>query len=136
MSNVITLSDGTTTITLSPDLQWVEQFSSPPVSQQVDRSITGAVIVQAAAQVKGAAITLQPVDDSSAWMTLATVGQILVWAGIPLQQLTLTMTGQPNKTVIFRHQESNGATAATPVVFYADPDQTDNYLVTIRLMEI
>ncbi len=134
MSKTITLSDGTTTITLSPDLQWQEEFKFAPVQQQVDRSITGAVIVQASATVKGNPVTLAPIDDSSAWMPLSTVQQVLAWAAIPLKTMTLAISGYANKTVIFRHQD--GAHEAEPVVFYADPDVTDNFLVTLRFMEI
>lgn len=134
MTKIITLHDSSTSLTLSPDLQWQEEFSFAPVAQQVDRSITGAVIVQAAATIKGNPVTLAPPDDESAWMSLATLNQLLVWAAQPLQQLTLTMTGVADKTVIFRHQD--GAHEAKPVVFYADPEDTDNFLVTLRLMEV
>lgn len=130
----ITLSDNTTTLTLSSDLQWKEEFSFAPVQQQVDRSITGAVIVQAAATIKGAPVTLAPVDDSSAWMPLSTLQALLAWAAVPLKTMTLVMTGYPNKTVIFRHQD--GAHEAQPVVFYADPEGTDFFSVTLRFMEI
>lgn len=130
----ITLSDSTTTITLSSDLQWQEEFSFAPVQQQVDRSITGALIVQATATVKGEPITLKPIDDSSAWMPLTTVQNLLGWAAVPLKTMTLSMTGYADKSVIFRHQD--GAHEAQPVVFYADPDGSDFFSVTLRLMEV
>lgn len=134
MTKAISLTDGTTSLVLSSDLQWQEEWSFAPVSQQVDRSITGALIVQAVGLTKGALITLAPIDDSSAWIPLSAVRQLQTWAATPLKQLTLSMTGYADKTVIFRHQD--GAMEAPPVVFYADPDDTDNYSATIRLMEI
>lgn len=134
MSKTITISDGTSTITLSSDLQWQEEFTFAPVQQQVDRSITGALIVQATGLVKGAPITLAPSDDGSAWMTLATLNQLLAWAAVPLKQMTLHMTGYADKTVIYRHQD--GAHEAQPVAFFADPSDDSFYLITLRFMEI
>lgn len=130
----ITLTADATTLTLSEDLQWQEEFSFAPVQQQVDRSITGAVIVQAAATVKGNPVTLAPADEQSGWMTLATLNQLLAWAAIPLKTMVLTISGYAPKTVIFRHQD--GAHEAQPVVFFADPEDTDFFLVTLRFMEI
>ena len=43
-----TLTDGTTTTTISDDLMWADEFAWAPVEQTVERSITGALIVSAA----------------------------------------------------------------------------------------
>src|SRR4051812_10227320 len=107
---MITLTDGTTTLQLHADLFWPDENAWAPVEQVMDRSITGAVIVQAATRVKGRPITLQPIDDSSAWMPRATVNQLQTWAAVPGQQLTLTLRGVAY-TVLFRHQDGQAVEA-------------------------
>ncbi len=130
---MITLSDGTATLTLDPDLLWSDEDNWHPVQQNVQRTITGALDVQAAAMNKGRPITLEPEDDSSAWMQSAVVVQLRNWAAVPGLQLVLTLRNE-TRTVIFRHQD--GGLEARPVVHYRDRVTTDWYLCVIRLMEI
>ncbi|WP_322735651.1 hypothetical protein [Delftia tsuruhatensis] len=130
---MITLSDGTATLTLDPDLLWSDEDNWHPVQQNVQRTITGALDVQVAAMNKGRPITLEPEDDSSAWMQSATVEQLRNWAAVPGQQLVLTLRNE-TRTVILRHQD--GGLEARPVVHYRDRVTTDWYLCVIRLMEI
>ena len=129
----ILLSDGTTTVTLDPDLYWSDENNWSPVRQVVDPSITGVPIVQVAAMVNGRHITLEPEDDEAAWMTLADVTVLRNWAAVPGKVLTLTLRGEV-RSVMFRHQD--GGLEATPVVHYRDVVPNDWYLVTVRLMEV
>ena len=129
----ITLSDGTNTVTLDKDLYWPDENDWTPVVQSVNRSITGGLIVQPATRVRGRPITLEPEDDSSAWMPSSVVQQLRNWAAVPGQQLTLTLRGTSH-TVIFRHQD--GGFEAKPVIHYRDRVPGDWYLCVIRLMEI
>ena len=130
---MITLADATTTLTLNPDLFWSDEDNWHPVAQNVERTITGALDIQVAAMQKGRPITLEPEDDSSAWMTSAVVQQLRNWAAVPGQQLILTLR-DVSHTVIFRHQD--GGFEAKPVVHYRDRVPGDWYLCVIRLMEI
>ena len=130
----ITLSDGTGSITLHPDLFWADENDWHPVEQSVERSITGALIVQVAARLAGRPITLQPEDDSSAWMPRATVDSLRNWAAVPAKQMTLTLRGTP-RTVMFRHHDGE-AIVALPVVHFNDVNSGDWYRCTIRLMEL
>lgn len=129
----ISLSDGTTTVELNPDLFWSDEDNWHPVQQAVTRTLTGALDVQVAGMVKGRPITLEPENDSSAWMDSSIVLQLRNWAAVPGQQLTLTLRSQ-TYTVLFRHQD--GGFEARPVVHYRDRLSDDNYLCVIRLMEI
>ena len=129
-----TLTDGVTTVTFSDDLVWADEFAWAPVEQTVDRTITGALIVQAGARVAGRPITLAAEDDSSGWITRGALDQFKVWAGIPGRVLTLNYRGEAH-TVIWRHQDT--AIDAAPVVFFSGPVQTgDYYRATLRFMEI
>lgn len=129
----ITLSDGTTTIDLSPDLMWSDEDNWHPVAQAVSRTITGALDIQASALAKGRPITLEPEDDESAWMKDNVVQQLRNWAAVPLQALILTLRNE-TRTVLFRHQD--GGLEAKPVAHFRDRLPEDNYLCVIRLMEI
>lgn len=131
----IILTDGTTTINLNPDLFWSDELTYSPVAQTVDKSITGASIIQVAAEVDGRPITLENEDDSSGWMARSLIEQLRNWAAVPGQTLTLTLRDTP-RLVVFRHQESGGALTVKPVVHFRDADATDNYLATLRFMEI
>jgi hypothetical protein len=127
-----TLTDGTTTTTISDDLMWADEFAWAPVEQAVQRTITGALVVQAAARVAGRPITLAAEDEASGWISRAALDQFKVWAAIPGQLLTLNYRGV-NHTVLFRHQDT--AIDAAPVAFYSDVQSDDPYRVTLRFME-
>jgi hypothetical protein len=130
----ITLAVGATVVGLSPDLYWSDENNWAPVEQTAHRTITGALIVSAATRIAGRPITLEPADDSSGWMDRDTIDQLRNWAAVAGQQLTLTLRGQ-ERTVIFRHHDGAGL-EAHPVVHYSDVIGADNYLATLRLMEI
>ena len=130
---MITLSDGTNTIELHPDLFWSDEDNWHPVAQAVQRTITGAIDIQVSALNKGRPITLEPEDDNTAWMTSTVVQQLRNLAAVPGQQMVLTLRGVSH-TVIFRHQD--GGFEAKPVVHYRDRVPGDWYLCVIRLMEI
>lgn len=130
----ITLSDGTDTIELSPDLYWADELTWNPVEQTVEPTVTGALIVQSAARLAGRPITLEPEDDqSSAWMTREVVDLLRNFAAVPGKVMTLTLRGVA-RSVIFRHQEVGFE--ARPVVHYRDVEGTDWYTCALRFMEI
>lgn len=120
------------TIQLNPDLVWNDEFSWAPVEQAIQRTITGALIISASTRLGGRPITLQSEDDSSAWMSAATVAALRNLAVSTGRVMTLTLRGT-NRSVIFRHHESP-AFEAIPIVRY--DDGADWYRVTLKLMEI
>ena len=121
-----TLSDGTTTIALSDHLQWRDELTWSPVSQQVQTSLTGALIVYAAARTAGRPITL-----SGAWLTRAVLDQCQAWAAVPGQALSLSLRGTAY-AVLWRQQD--GAIEATPVIPWVDVDAADYYRATLRFI--
>lgn len=129
----ITLSDGVETITLHPDLYWSDEANWHPVQQSVTRTVTGALVVEVAAMVAGRPITLEPEDDSSAWMTREVVDQLRNWAAVPGKEMVLTLRGEA-RDVLFRHQD--GGLESVPVLHMRDVQDEDYYLCTLRFMEI
>ena len=132
----IILSDTSTSLALHDDLRWTDEAAWSRVQQGVERSITGALLVQIAERLNdtGRPITLAPPDDQSAWMPRATLDQLLAWANVPAKQLTLNLRGTTHQ-VLFRHQDEP-VIQADPVKFISDEDGADPYLITIRLMKI
>lgn len=128
----ITLAAGATTLELSSDLLWSDEFAWSAIKSSESYSLTGALIVQRGTKLKGRPITLQPEDDSSAWMPRATLDQLLAWANSGVA-LTLTIRGV-SRAVQFRYNEI--AIDSRPVIHFDDTDPGDYYLATVRLMEI
>jgi hypothetical protein len=128
------ITDGTTTVILSDDLFWADEHQWNGIEQSAQRTITGALVVQAALRVGGRPMTLQPPDDNSAWMSRATVDGLRNLAAVPGREMTLTLRGT-TFDVIFRHHDGV-AVDAKPVVFFRDEVPGDFYLVTLRLMEL
>lgn len=131
---MITLSDGTTTITLPEDLLWSDEYDWSAVDQSQERGLTGSLILQAMAMTLGRPITLAPEDDRSAAMTRAVLDQVYTWAAIPLKELTLTLRGIA-RDVVFRHDDKP-AVAARPWIHYSSMDSTDYYLVTLKFLTV
>lgn len=132
---MISLSDGTATITLHKDLLWSDETDWNPVEQNFERTLTGAGIVQSGLRVGGRPITLGPEDDQSAPHTRAQVDALRNWAAVPGKQMVLTLGGLAYN-VIFRHHDAGGALSAKKWIHFSDVQPGDIYLVTIRLMEI
>lgn len=130
---MITLTYGGDTLTLHPDLLWNDEHSWSPVQQTAAYSLSGALILDVGVKAAGRPITLQPEDVSSAWMTLDVVETLKAWAAAPAAEMVLNIRGVA-RDVVFRH--SDGALEVSPVIHYSDHEQTDYFLVTIRLMEI
>lgn len=128
----ITLTHSATTLTLSPDLQWIDQHDWSPVTQASEHTLTGALVIDYGTRQAGRAITLQAAQDS-AWMPLATIESLVAWAAVAGREMSLSMNGV-DYAVVFDH--SQGAIKAEPIVFYNDPDAADWFAVTLRFLEI
>lgn len=131
---MITLTVGSTTITLPPDLIWTDEREWYPVDQVVDRSVTGALIISNSTRIGGRPITLASATDR-AWLTTALLEQCAAWASVPGQLMTLQLRGSA-RSVIWRHHDAGGAISASLVMPNDDVQSTDDWICTLRLMEI
>jgi len=130
----ITLSNGTTTLTLPPDLAWINEDSWAPVVQETGYSVGGALIIETATKLAGRQITLQS-QQNVAWVSRADVLQLRDWAAVAGQVFTLTIPDRAlTLSVVFDHQ--NTALEAEMVIFYGDIIASDRYTVTMRFLEI
>lgn len=127
-----TLTYGATVLTLPEDMLWPDEFAWPGVEQRTEYTITGALLLQAGAKLAGRTITLAAGADY-AWIGRTDLDTLRAWALLPAQTFTLLYRGVTH-TVAFDH--GAGAIEATPVIDYSDPDATDLYAATLRLLKV
>lgn len=134
---MITLAAAGVTLELDEDLQWVDEHNWSSVVRSMAHSISGALIIDTGIKLAGRPITLQPPDDSAAWMPLAVVSQLKAWEAVPELVMLLSIRGQSFE-VMFRGDDEP-AVEATPRTFVSNPQPGsfgDDYLVTLRLIEV
>lgn len=121
-------------ITLPEDLIWLDEYSWSKVTQDIKKSLTGALIIQEAVQAKGRTITLQGSQDS-AWITKATLDLLQAKYDTADLQMTLTINGTPYNVMFLR--SGNASPAETAQIFnLANPDDAHIYTVTLKFIEV
>lgn len=130
MSLEITITDGTTTLTLPPDLDWQDEFGWTPVEHSTDYSLTGNLVVQEGSRQDGRSITLVGGRDG-AWFSRAELEPLYALASVPQAQFTLNLWGR-----IFNVMFRRPPIQVEPVRRMADPGPDHQYAVTVNLMEI
>lgn len=113
-------------LTLPDDPVWIDEFDTSPVVQAIERSLTGALIIEEATTTKGRNITLDV-----AWLTRAELLALKALADVPDTDYSLTIL-QGSFTVRFRRPPYE----VKPIRGLADPDSTDVYQVTVNLMTV
>lgn len=121
-------------ITLPDDLIWSDEYSWSPVTQTINKSLTGALIVQEAAQAKGRPYTLSG-SAESAWIDKATLDLIQAKADTPELVMSLNYHGTVH-SVIFLRSGNSSPFDADPIYELADPQADHLYSFTIRLIEV
>lgn len=128
----ITLTYAATTITLPEDMLWPDEYSWRAVEQRQQYTITGALIVEAAARLSGRPMTLAA-GESYAWMPRSTLDTLRAWSLLPGQSFTLLYRGV-SYLVAFDHEQ--GAIDARQIIDYSDPDASDDYAATLRFIQV
>lgn len=127
-----TLAFGASSISIPDDLTWTDEFSWKPAVQSIERTLTGAMILQQAAKQGGRPITLTG-DETTGWVTRNIVEALYAAGEAAGQAMVLTLRGVPHNVVA---DQENGLITASPVVDYSDPLSTDNYAVTLRFLKV
>ncbi len=128
----VTLVKGVDTLTLSPDLQWLDEFTWSPVAQEVRWGTTGTLMVHVGTRQAGRPITLGAAQKD-VWMTRSSVDALRAWAALPGQQFALDFNGRAF-TVVF--DQDGPAIDAEPVVDFSNPEGTDYYHVKFKFIEV
>lgn len=119
-------------IELPSDLLWVDEYDWSPVEQTINKSLTGALIIQEAAQLKGRPITLVGGNDY-AWVTKATLESLRLLTQTAAENLTLNYHGTDYNV---RFMRDSSPVQGRQVADFANPQSDDRYSVTIRLIEV
>lgn len=130
MTLPITLSDGTTTLTLPTDLDWRDEFAWTPVEHSTDYSLVGNLVVQEGSRQDGRPITLFG-GREAAWISRTDLEQLYAMASVPEQQFTLSLWGT-SFNVMFRRPPME----VEPIRRLANAGPDHRYAVTINFMEI
>jgi len=132
---VITLGS----LTFPGDLEWTDEYRWTPVGQQVARSLTGALIIQASAMQAGRPITLEAKGDGHVWLRRADVDAARGLLAVPGAVLALTLVDGRQFNVTGRHHDGIPF-EADQVSFVATADtalrDTLPYTLTLRLMQV
>lgn len=138
-------------LVLPSGLVWSDEFSWSPVAQNMERTLTGALIIEEATKTAGRSITLTGSRAGKDYTAMVARGQgyrgfsslnalrtALMASGATF---TLTLHDSRTFTVAPRH-DGDGPISAEPLPAYkdfapADPDDATLYFISaIRLIEV
>ncbi|MBO9497293.1 hypothetical protein J7438_24880 [Thalassotalea sp. G20_0] len=122
------------TITLPDDLLWINEFEWNPVEQTTERSLTGAFLIQEGQLSHGRPIILSG-NGEAGWVSRLTVKSLFALSKAANKTMTLKLPDSRQFSVIF--DRSNGAPVeAKQVLPFAYPEDSDQYLLTLRLLSV
>lgn len=127
MAETATLTNGTITIPLPKQLEWIDEFAWSSIVRSKEYSVTGALIVEDFEKQTGRPITLSGGDDQT-WIYKNELDVIHSWSLIPGLELVLTLTDGRQFTVIF-DENPISASAIYPNHTYQFP-----YYLTLKFI--
>lgn len=126
-------------IELPGDLEWTDEYRWSPVGQQVTRTLTGALVIQASAMQSGRPITLEAKGDSHVWLARGVIDTLRSALTTPGATMELTLVDGRTFTVTGRHHDGVPF-EAEQVMFMATADtalrDTLPHTLTLRLMQV
>ena len=122
------------TLILPDDLLWTNEFSWSQVEQNIDRSLTGGLLIQEQEKKFGRSIELSG-GENAGWVDRATVKALLLLTMTANKIMVLTLPDDRQFSVIF--DRSNGdPIEAQSVLPTAYPDDTYQYSLRIKLLTV
>lgn len=120
-------------IDLDDQFEWVDEFEWDAISQEQERSITGALLVQEGVKVHGRPITLQ--SNGGVWTPLSVVRQLEILRDQPGRVMLLRLSDAREFHVIFNRIEGPPL-AAKPLFRRVNPSDDWLYEVDLRLITV
>ena len=121
-------------IALPDDLIWVNEYGWSKVNQNVQKSLTGALIIQEASQTKGRTFTLKG-DAGSAWITKSTLDLLKAKYDTPDLTMVLSYYGT-SYNVMFDRSGNTSPLSADHIYEVADPQDDHVYSLQINFIEV
>lgn len=132
MDNItLTRKDTRDTVSLPPDMRWLDEYGWAAVAQaEPEYTLGGAIVVQQGVKHTGRPITL---GGEWAWLDWQTVQTLRSWCDVPELEMTLQLDNDRRFDVIFRLHE-RGLDNVTPIRYAVPEKADDRYTAEIRLM--
>ena len=121
------------TITLPDDLLWVNEYQWNPVEQNIDRSLSGALLVQEQNKLYGRSVVLSGGTEAG-WVSRSTVVALQALSEMANKIMTLTLPNNTQLSVIFDRDEN--PVEAQQIFPFAYPDDDCQYSIRIRLLTV
>ena len=121
-------------IELPDDLLWVNEFDWNPVEQNIERSLSGALLIQEQSMLGGRPIELSGGEDAG-WVTRDKVLMLYSLANALSNTMTLTLPDSRQFEVMF-DRRNNTPIMAQPLWAKAYTTNDDFYLLTLRLITV
>lgn len=119
-------------VTLPDNVLWTDEFAWSPVAQATDRTLDGTQVIEEAAKTGGRPITLRDM-----WVDRSTVQALRTLEAQVATEMTLTLPGGSQFTVLWRRDGNTPAVSAEPLFPNAPDVYTADslYRLELRLME-
>lgn len=121
-------------IILPDDLLWVNEFDWNPVEQNIEHSLTGALLVQEGEYKHGRSIVLSG-NGEAGWVSRKTVQDLQALSSDSGRLMTLTLPDMRQLDVIF-DRSSGSPVMANPVLEEAYPADNSYYYLSLRLITV
>ena len=121
-------------IILPDDLLWINEFDWNPVEQNIERSLTGALLVQESQLLRGRSIILSG-NGEAGWVSRFTVKSLLALSKTTSKTMSLTLADERQFNVIFDRSIASPI-EAQQIFPFAYPSDSDDYLLTLRLLTV
>ncbi len=122
------------TITLLDDLLWINEFEWNPVEQNLERSLTGALLIQEQIKLQGRPIELTG-GQQAGWVARKTVLELQDLNAASDKIMILTLPDMRQLNVIF-DRSTGSPVSAFPVLEEAYPADNSYYHLSLRLITV
>jgi hypothetical protein len=120
------------TLQIPRGMVWADEHNWLPVEKDMEYSLTGALLVDAAVRQAGRPITLQA-DDNAGWIERGVLQDLRALASVPDATYLFTHADGREFTVMFSPDDP---LQAVPVGRPELPADTNPYIATVRLIEV
>jgi hypothetical protein len=120
-------------VTLDDDLVWEGEFDSAVISQNIQRTILGTLIVQSLPQVKGRIINLVASGSGNSFSGSFTRTQVEGFKSLEQSGSTVAFTYESQ---VFSVIVQAGGVKVSPLIPRPDQSNTDLYIGTLTLIEV
>lgn len=122
---------------LPNDLLWVDEYNWTPVGKTSKYSLAGALIIEQSVRLAGRPITLEPSDDSMAWVTRATVNKLRSMAATLNRKFRLKLEyPQDTREFLVTFAPEDSPIESRPVKPFPEHDSNAWHHIKLKFIEV